>query len=88
MSTATDCRGVNSLARERERKRNFHVFFLNHVHFYRTTVIYRAQRCNPEISHSLFSEHQTSDADRAVSARLEAQTGGCIERSNAAIFRL
>lgn len=51
--------------------------------FYTTAVICRAQCCNPGISHSLFSEHQSLSADRARSAGV----WDCIERSNAAIFR-
>lgn len=51
-------------------------------------MIYRAQRCNIEILHSLFPECQTLNADRAISVMLWVQAAVRIVRSNAAIFRL
>lgn len=55
--------------------------------FYRTAVIYRAQRRKMGISHSLFPECRALDADRAISAMPGVQTTGRIVRSDAAIFR-
>ena len=90
--TPIDRRGGNTLMREGRGARlklSRHILFLTvYISFYRTTVISGAQCCAIEISHRLYSEHQTVDADGAICAMLWVHAAGCVVKSDAAIFRL